>query len=417
MIFDVIVVGLGAVGSATTWQLARRGARVLGIDRYAPPHDQGSSHGHSRITRLAVGEGAEYVPLAQRSHQIWRELEGAVGVELMVTTGGLVLGPSDGRSEMHGRADFVGSSITLARQFGIAHEVLGAGQINDRFPQFQLRGDERGYFEPDAGMLRPEACVAAQIEMARRAGATLLTGEAVQGLAADNGTAVAPQHGGLLAGAGGWQTGSDTAVTTVHTATRSFRGRQVVVCAGNWLPALAGGQFAQTLKVQRQTLHWFRPDAPAAYAPGRFPVFIWSHGAASADSFYGFPMGDGVAGVKVATQQYEVATSPEQMDRQVAPQESAAMHAHHVHGRLRGLSAVPVHAAACAYTVAPGSRFVVAGHPQMPGVLVVSACSGHGFKHSAALGECVAQELLEGGSAIPLAPFGWSESGERTAGA
>ncbi len=385
MIFDVIVVGLGAVGSATSWQLARRGARVLGIDRYTPPHDQGSSHGHSRITRLAVGEGAEYVPLAQRSHHIWRELESALGIQLMVTTGGLILGPSDGRSEMHGRADFVGSTIALAQQFGIAHELLNADQIADRFPQFQLRGDERGYFEPEAGVLRPEHCVDAQLQMARRAGATLVKGEAVQGLST---------------------TGeAEPGTVTVTTDRDHYRAREVVVCAGNWLPALAGGRFALSLKVQRQTLHWFRPDQPAAYAPDRFPVFIWSHGPESADSFYGFPMADDVPGVKVATQQYEQVTTPEEMDRRVAPHESVAMHAHHVRGRLRGVSDLRVHAAACAYTVAPDSRFVVERHPQMPGVLVVSACSGHGFKHSAAMGECVAQMLLEGSSAIPMAPF------------
>lgn len=379
--FDVVVIGLGAVGSATAWQLARRGARVLGIDRYTPPHALGSSHGHSRITRLAVGEGAEYVPLVRRSHEIWRELEAALGDELMLRTGGLMMESGAARGELHGRGDFVGSTIAVAQRFGIAHEVLDAGRIAQRFPQLALRGDERGYFEPEAGVLRPERCVAAQLAMARRAGATLRTGEPVLELAAD-GDAVA-----------------------VKTAGATWRAGAAVVCAGNWLPALVGGAFAQQLQVQRQTLHWFRAEQPPDYAPGRFPIFLWLHGPRPEDAFYGFPMADGVPGVKVATQQTTTSTTPETMDREVARDESLAMHARHVHGRLRGVAADPVHAAACAYTAAPQSRFLIDRHPRIDRALVVSACSGHGFKHSAALGECVAQTLLQGGPAIDLAPF------------
>ncbi len=142
---DVIVVGLGALGAATLYQLSQRGARVLGIDQFAPPHDQGSSHGDSRITRLAVGEGDEYVPFVQRSHAIWRELEARTGKPLMTTTGGLILAPRDRVAEHHGKSDFVRRTIACAERFGIAHEVLDAAGIRARFPQFRLQGDEIGY--------------------------------------------------------------------------------------------------------------------------------------------------------------------------------------------------------------------------------------------------------------------------------
>ncbi len=381
MNFDVIVIGLGAMGSATLHQFARRGARVLGIDRFHPPHGLGSSHGATRITRLSVGEGPEYVPLVRRSHRIWREIEAALGEELMLTTGGLVIGPRQGGSELHGQRDFVNRTIELAETFGIQHEVLDADDIVLRFPQFLLRGDERGYFEPEAGVLRPERCVAAQIELARRAGARIITGQPVTGLAAE-GDAV-----------------------TVQTPTDRYQAGHAVVTAGAWIPELVNGRYARTLRVQRQTLHWFEANEPALYTPGACPVFIWSHGAAPSDAFYGVPMADGVAGVKVGTQQHEVDTTPDTVERTVARTESEAMHARHVRGRLRGVSALPVHAATCLYTVAPEARFIVDRHPQVERATVVSACSGHGFKHSAALGEALAETVLEGRSSLDLSPF------------
>ena len=381
--FDAIVIGLGAIGSATAYQLAKRGARVLGIDRYEPPHNMGSSHGHSRITRLAVGEGPEYVPLVQRSHAIWRELESQGAGELMQQTGGLVLGAAEGGGAMHGQADFVGRSIEVAQDFGIAHEVWDVAGITARYPQFVLSGDERGLFEPTAGVLRPERCVAAQLAAARRLGAQLITGQAVTALAAD--------------GDG----------VRVNTASGTWHGAHAVLCAGAWNPALAEGRFVEKLSVHRQLLHWFVPEEPAWYAPGRCPVFIWAHGPGLDDAFYGIPMIDGLAGVKVGSAQYAKSTDPDALEHEVSAAESAAMHARHVSGRLRGVSATRAHAAACLYTVAPGSRFVVDRHPHIEQVTVVSACSGHGFKHSAALGEALAEQLLTGASTIDLSPFAW----------
>ena len=210
MPYDAIVVGLGAVGAATLYQLARRGARVLGIDRFAPPHDQGSSHGESRITRLAIGEGDAYVPLVQRSHAIWRELEARTGRPILTQTGGLVLAPRDGAADHHGKPDFVRRTIACAQRFGIAHEVLDADGIRARFPQFHLQHDEIGYYEPEAGFLRPEQAIAAQLEAAVACGATVRTHEPVLAL----------------------EYGAGTDAVTVRTAAGDFSADQVVVAAG-----------------------------------------------------------------------------------------------------------------------------------------------------------------------------------------
>ena len=154
---DILVIGLGAIGSALTYQLARRGARVLGLDRFHPPHDQGSSHGLTRITRLAIGEGAVYVPLVQRSHALWRELETETGDSLYRRTGLLVLAAPDTEDALlHGQSGFFDRTVELARRFGIPHELLDAGAVAERFPAFTPRGDERAYHEPDGGVLYPE---------------------------------------------------------------------------------------------------------------------------------------------------------------------------------------------------------------------------------------------------------------------
>jgi sarcosine oxidase len=160
--------------------------------------------------------------------------------------------------------------------------------------------------------------------------------------------------------------------------------------------------------VYRQTLHWFAADDPAAYAPGRFPIFIWIYGPTQEDAFYGFPETQPGAGVKVAGEAYATVADPDTVARDVSDQESASLYSRHVAGRLRGVSARSVDAKACLYTVTPDAGFIVDRAPGMDRVLVVSACSGHGFKHSAALGEAIAEQVVDGASRIPLDAFALS---------
>jgi sarcosine oxidase len=382
---DVIVVGQGAMGAAAICQLARRGAKVLGIDRFAPRHINGSSHGLTRITRLAVGEGAEYLPLVRRSHELWREIESITGRQLMRQTGGLVIGRLAGGASLHGQADFVASTLAVARTGGIGHEELDAKSVRERWPQFVLNENERACYEPSAGVLFPEDCIEAQLVLAGRAGAKLLTGQSVLSITREGPALV------------------------VQTTQGRHRAPQVLVTAGAWTASLLGGNWPKRLRVQRQTLHWLRPHAAQAslFAPERCPIFIWAHGASHEDAFYGVPLADSTGGVKIGTQQYDTDTAPDALDRKVAVGETTAVFDRHVQGRIPALSTERVGAAACMYTVATGARFIVERDEQLEGLSVVSACSGHGFKHSAALGEALAAQLLEGRSAVDLTPFGW----------
>lgn len=374
--YDTIVIGLGAVGSACLYQLAKRGQRVLGIDRYEPPHSWGSSHGETRITRQAIGEGEAYVPLVTRSHEIWREIEAETGMELLVQCGALVMARRGSAANHHGKADFVRRTIAAAERFGIPHEVLDAGGIAARFPQFGLTGSEIGYFEPGGGFVRPEQCIEAQLLLARRLGATVRVSTAVARVEAD---------------------GPDASVVTGVDGER-WGAAQVVVAAGPWAGGLVGGALGGHMQVCRQVLHWFPADRVQDYAPERFPVFIWMHGDRAEDYLYGFPVPPGSAGVKVATEQYgDVTPDPDQVRREVAPGEDAAMFRNHVEGRLRGVGPRPVKSVVCMYTVTPDSGFLV---DRVPGqrVLLASACSGHGFKHSAGLGEAVANSIAAASS-------------------
>ena len=376
---DVIVVGLGAMGSASLYQLARRGARVIGLDRFRPPHDQGSSHGESRITRQAIGEGPEYVPFVLRSHEIWRELEAETGDGLLFQVGGLLLARDSGSVRHHGQGNFVARTIEVARQYDIVHDVLRAGEIQARFSQLRLVGDEIGYYEPGSGFLRPERCVASQLDRARALGAVERTGETV--------VRIVPRAGDV----------------EVVTDRETYTADRVIVTAGAWTAALLGGAFTKLLSVYRQTLFWFAPEEPSAFAPGAFPIFIWIHGASATDYFYGFPRVS--EGVKLASEQFVETTDPDRVTRDVTSDEIAGMYATHIRGRLPGITDRCLRAETCLYTVTPDSRFVIDRHPESDRVVVASPCSGHGFKHSAAIGEALAELALAGRSRLDLAAF------------
>jgi len=384
---DVIVIGLGAMGSAALYQLAKRGINATGIDRFTPPHERGSSHGESRITRQAIGEGEEYVPFALRSHEIWRELEADTGRSLFAPIGGLIIGRRTD-SGIHGQADFIGRTIAAASRFGIEHEVLSTDEVTRRFPQFRLAGDETCYYEPGAGFLRPEACVETQIERARALGAGVRTGETVTHVTADA-----------------------TSVTVVTNAA-TYLATRVIVTAGAWVPQLLGGAYAKLLRVYPQTLYWFAPDDSAAFAPGRCPIFIWRHGAGPDDHFYGFPVvGEGV---KLATEQFTHTIDPDEIRQAPTSADAQRMHETQVRGRLLGVTAVCTRAVTCLYTVTPGFGFVIDRHPDWERVLVASPCSGHGFKHSAAIGEALAERAIHGTSRLDLSPFSLDRFGDKS---
>ena len=383
MQYDAVVVGLGAMGSAAVYQLAKSGATVLGIDRFSPPHTHGSTHGDTRITRVAIGEGFEYVPLVRRSHQLWREMEDQTGTQLLEQCGGLVLAPRTSQS-MHGSESFLDQTVAAAREFGIDHRVLSPAEVAEQFPQFRLSGSELAYHEPGAGFVRPERCVEVQLTLARKLGATIQLGE--QAVSYDD-------HGTQV---------------SVRTTTRTVTASKLVVSAGPWVTQLVP-DLADQLTVYREVQYWFDLVDRSWYDTYRqMPIFIWWNGRARDDMLYGFPMIDGPdGGAKVAGEQYSTATTVDSVQRDVTQAEIDDMYDEHVRDRLPGLGRRCIKARSCLYTVAPDSRFIIDVHPEMPNVIVASPCSGHGFKHSAAIGECLAQLATTGKSEIDISMFGY----------
>jgi sarcosine oxidase len=388
--FDTIVLGLGAMGSATAYQLARRGNGVLGIDQFSPPHALGSSHGDTRITRLAIGEGEQYTPLALRSHQLWRELERETGTKLFTICGGLIISSSAKTSRTHVE-NFFDNTLAAAKKYAIAHEVLNATEIRRRFPRFNVADDEQGYFERDAGFLRPEACVRAHLMAAELRGAEIHCEERVSRFEA-----------------------SANAVT-VTTDRETYVAETLIVAAGAWLPGLVDHRLTRHFTVYRQTLFWFDIDGPVTpFLPGRWPIFIWEL-QGKEQGIYGFPAIDGPrGGMKIATEQYESATTAEAVDRTVTDREKKAMYEDYVAPYIAGVSDRCLRAMSCLYTVTPDFGFVIDTHPDSKRVIIVSPCSGHGFKHSPAIGEALADLAIDGGTAVDLSAFSLQRFSART---
>lgn len=355
------------MGSATLYQVARRGLSVIGIDRYPVPHALGSTHGESRITRRAIGEGADYVPLALGSHAIWRELEAELGyttpgTRLLEEIGHILIASPGDNPSMHGSGDFFAKTRAAAKAHGIVHEMLSAGAVRERFPTFAVQDGDTAFYEPQGGYLRPERCVAANVLRATQLGAE------VRFTATDAIT----QQGDSV---------------EIATPGGTIQARYAVVAAGAWIGRLLGSPFDR-LKVTRQVMHWFDiAEHDEAWAAA--PTYIWIHPPAV---FYGFPQIDGSHQIKVATEGH-AETDPDAVDRVVLPAETAAMYGDHVAGRLAGISPASQRTATCLYTEEPAGRFVVGAVPGRERIIGVSACSGHGFKHSAAIGETLARRL------------------------
>ena len=212
------------MGSAAVYQLAKRAKKVLGLDQFSPPHDNGSSHGESRIIRQAIGEGAEYVPLVLRSYELWREIEKATGWELLTITGGLTLESQSSEVVMHGRRDFLDQAILCAEKFHIRHEILETADIRKHYPQFAVT-DERAYFEYETGFLRPELCIEAQLHLARQHGAVVQTEETIVSV----------------------ESGADSGVT-VTTNRGAYCAEKVIITTGPWIGRFLPPAYAHLFK-------------------------------------------------------------------------------------------------------------------------------------------------------------------------
>jgi monomeric sarcosine oxidase len=366
--FDVAIIGLGAMGSAAAHHLAARGARVLGLEQFTPAHDQGSSHGDSRIIRQAYFEHPSYVPLLRRAYELWEAAEAESGRHLLTLTGALMIGRPE--------AATVAGSRLSAQTWQLEHEVLDAAAVRRRFPTFALAEDEVAVHEERAGFVAPEETVLAQVDLARRHGADLRFGERVLG----------------------WQASGDGVEVT--TTTDRHRADRLVVCAGAWAPQLL--RLAVPMRVERQIMHWFEPDGGIGpFAADRHPVYVWED--ATGDQIYGFPARPGEDTAKVAFFHRPVPTDPDHVDRHVQPEEVQEI-SNYVRTRLPALTR-HVRALTCLYTTTPDHHFVLGPHPDHPRVSVAAGFSGHGFKFTPVVGEILADLALGGATNHDIALF------------
>jgi sarcosine oxidase len=340
--YDVVVAGLGGVGSAAAAALARRGQRVLGLDRHRAVHDQGASHGETRIVRKAYFEGAGYVPLLHRAYELWDELG------LLTRTGGLFLGAQDSR--------VLAGSLATAEQWGLPHELLDAAQVARRFPAFTPPPGTVALLEADAGFVSPEAAVAAQLARAAEAGAELRHEEPVTG----------------------WTPTADGVQVT--TTRGSYDAGALVLAPGRWAAELL--DLPLPLRVERRHMHWFGPPAAGELSPGRFPAWIWERPDGTVP--YGVP--DIGTGAKAAIH-HSALRSAEDWSAQEVGELLAPL--------LPGLGA-PLRSAECTYTLTPDEHYVVGRHPHSERVLVACGLSGHGFKLTPVLGEALAELAVDG---------------------
>lgn len=379
--YDAIVIGLGAMGSAALYQLARRGANVLGIDQFRPPHALGSSHGESRITRLATGEGAAYVPFAQRSHAIWRELEAESDVPLLTPSGGLIICPIKGGAQFHGQRDFVEHTAAIAEQFGIEHQVWDAATVDQQWPHLRISDREHAYYEPTGGLVAVERAIETQIKLAKQRGAAVHLEERVQSYTAD-----------------------DKGVT-VTTKEGAYQADKVILATGPWITQWLPPTLRKAFRVYRQVIYWFEAEDPAQFRSDRFPFVIWI-GEHQEEFFTIFPYDEGAtAGAKVVTEEYVDTVTPANVERTVHAQEVQRMYRNFVVRRVSGILPRCLKTGVCLYTNTPDEYFVIDFHPESERVIVASPCSGHGFKHSAAIGETLAQLAPEGKSNLDISSF------------
>ncbi|HEX9206623.1 MAG TPA: N-methyl-L-tryptophan oxidase [Steroidobacteraceae bacterium] len=367
--YDVIVVGVGAMGSAACHHLARRGRSVLGLEHYGVPNAMGSSHGVNRIIRLAYYEHPSYVPLLRRAYELWRELERASGEALLHVTGSIDASAADDA--------IIRGALHACELHDIPHVLCTGAELALRFPGYRLPDDHLALFQPDGGFLASERCIEAQARLARAAGAEIRTRERVLGWD--------PVPGGVR----------------VRTVDDDYAAGTVIVSAGAWLGELLPSLQALA-RPERQVLGWFDPFVPEYFEPGNFPVF---NVAVEEGRYYGFPA-FGIPGFKVGRYHHrgEQIDTPDAWNREPDAGDEAVLR--EFTERYFPEAAGPLLTAqACMFTNTPDEHFIVDRLPGEERVIVASPCSGHGFKFSSVIGEILADLALDGVSRHDIGLF------------
>ncbi len=356
--YDVIVIGLGAMGSASAYHLARRGHRVLGLDAHERGHARGSSHGRSRMIRRVYAAGVEYVPLMQRAYALWQELEAESGTELLTITGGLFIGPPESLT--------IAGSLRSAREHGLACEYLAPPAVRSRFPGFRMSDDLVAVFDPAAGLLEPERCVGAHVDLAMRYGADLHHAEPVRLWAVS---------------------GSRVRVTTTLGA---YEADRLIITTGPWAGEILTGLHLP-LSVRRVVNVHFEPTRSDLFTPDRCPVYVW---VVPEGVYYGFPALPG-QGLKVGRDDGGEDCTPHTIRREVDPGEVESLR-RVLERYMPGASGAVRWTLTCMYTNTPDRHFVIDRHPEHDQVVYACGFSGHGFKFSSVVGEVLADLAIDG---------------------
>jgi sarcosine oxidase len=368
------------MGSAVAYHATQLGLRVLGLDRFDPPHDLGSTKAETRITRLAVGEGPQYIPFVRRSHELWRELEARAGVELLHECGGFIITEQQPVAGQRWE-DFVVETARRAADAQIPYDVMEPEDVRAAYPWLTVPNARRVGYEPTAGLVMAERCVSVQLDLARSGGATLHMNEPVVTIDA----------------------GPD--MVQVATEQGAYRAERLVLATGPWFRELAAPEFAEQVTVTRQVVYWFEVEDLAAYSTTEIPFIMW---IAEKDEDYialcPIPPG-GTPAVRMLGEQFLETTDPETVNREVKQNEIDHFYDVHVAPKFTGISRNCVRTAVCLYSNTPDDHFLIDTDPRSDRITVMSPCSGHGFKHSTAVGEAVAQRVATGKSDLDLEPF------------
>jgi sarcosine oxidase len=358
--YDAVVVGVGGMGSAALYHLARRGRRVLGLERFDVPHDLGSSGGVTRIIRLAYYEHPSYVPLLRRAYELWRELEREAGERLLVVTGSVDASKPEGR--------VFGGSLASCREHDLPHEVLSAEELRRRYPAYRLPADTAAVLQPDGGFLLPERCIVSHVVLALAAGAEVRARERVLE----------------------WEIAPGGSVR-VRTERAEYETERLVLAGGAWMGALMALS-PDLVVAERQVLGWFQPLRPELFGADRFPVF---NVEVAEGHFYGFPV-FGIPGFKLGRYHHLGETvDPDDVDRTPRPDDEALLRSFVERHFPDGAGPVTT-LKACLFELTPDEHFLVDLHPDAPGVVCLGGGSGHGFKFCSVLGEIAAELALEG---------------------
>jgi sarcosine oxidase len=367
--YDVIVLGVGGMGSAAAYHLARRGRRVLGLERFDIPHAMGSSHGVNRIIRLAYFEDPVYVPLLRRAYENWRALEARFGERLLFVTGSIDAGPADG--------PVVTGSLRACREHGLAHEVLTARALSRRFPGYRLPDGHGAVLQPDGGFVASERAIVAHVMLAQAAGAEIR--------ARERALAWTPMPGGGV---------------RVRTERGAYEAERLVISTGAWIRDFVPALRAQAVP-ERQVIGWFQPSDPALFAPTCFPVFVLQ---ADEGTFYGFPVWS-VPGFKIGLHHHLRETGEaDAIDREVHARDEAVLRVA-LERYFPAANGPTMALRTCLYTNTPDEHFVIDMLPDLPQVVVASPCSGHGYKFCSVIGEMLADLATEGRTRFDLSPF------------